>query len=71
SRWAQVLGITYQTAWRMFCRGQIKGAKQLPTGTIIVPDPYQSVSQVSDHVDRTVIYGHPGLSVKYVRGFNI
>jgi predicted site-specific integrase-resolvase len=56
SRWAQVLGISYQTAWRMFCRGQIKGAEQLPTGTIIVPNPDQSVSQVSDHVDRTVIY---------------
>ena len=36
SKWAKNHGIAYQTAWRMFKNGQVAGAFQLPTGTIIV-----------------------------------
>ncbi len=38
SKWALEKGIKYRTAWFMFSRGQISGAYQLPTGTIIVPN---------------------------------
>jgi predicted site-specific integrase-resolvase len=38
SVWAKKIGIHYKTAWRMFDRGQIEGAVQLPTGTIVVLD---------------------------------
>lgn len=38
SSYAKELGVTYQTAWNLFKNGQIKGAYQLPTGTVIVPN---------------------------------
>lgn len=38
SKYAKKLGVSYQTAHRMYAKGQIPGAYQLPTGTIIVPD---------------------------------
>ncbi len=39
SAFAKKLGISWKTAFRMFRRGEIEGAYQLPTGTIIVPEP--------------------------------
>jgi len=33
-------GVTYRTAYEHFRRGLIKGAYQLPTSTIVVPDDY-------------------------------
>jgi len=38
SDYAKRVGIKYQTAWKHFKKGQIPGAYQLATGTIIVPD---------------------------------
>jgi putative resolvase len=38
SSYAQKLGIHYNTAYRMFKRGQIAGY-QLPTGTVIIEEP--------------------------------
>lgn len=38
SKWAKKQGIGYQAAWNQFKKGKIKGAYQLETGTIIVPD---------------------------------
>ena len=35
SEYAKLIGISYQTAWRMWKRGQLN-AYQLPTGTIVV-----------------------------------
>jgi len=37
--YAKKIGIKYKTAWLHFNKGLIPGAYQLPTGTIIVPDP--------------------------------
>lgn len=37
STYADGLGISYKTAWRLFRDGHIAGAYQLPTGTIIIP----------------------------------
>ena len=37
--YAKRLGISYVTAYRWFRAGQIQGAYQTPSGTIIVPDP--------------------------------
>src|SRR6266550_9505774 len=38
SSYAKKLGIHYNTAYRMFRRGQIAGY-QLPTGTVIIEEP--------------------------------
>jgi putative resolvase len=38
SAYAKQLGISYQTAWRMWERGELAG-RQLPSGTIIVDAP--------------------------------
>lgn len=38
SHWAKKQGISYQAAWNSFKRGDIIGAYQLPSGTIIVPE---------------------------------
>lgn len=38
SDYSKKIGVTYRTAWNMFKRGDIEGAYQLPSGTIIVPD---------------------------------
>lgn len=50
SVWARQEGIAYETAWRMWKSGHIKG-HQLPTGTIIVEDAKQSITP-----DAVVIY---------------
>ncbi len=38
SSYAKQIGISYNTAWRMWKRGQLRGY-QLPTGTVIVEQP--------------------------------
>src|SRR2546425_2008965 len=38
SSYAKRIGISYNTAWRMWKRGQIPGY-QLPTGTVIIDPP--------------------------------
>jgi len=38
SDYSKKLGLTYKTVWRMFHAGNIPGAYQLPSGTIIVPN---------------------------------
>jgi putative resolvase len=42
SSYAKELGIHYNTAYRMFRRGQIAGY-QLPTGTVIIEEPVEHV----------------------------
>src|SRR6266700_3019028 len=49
SSYAQKLGIHYNTAYRMFRRGQIAGY-QLPTGTVIIEEP----------VDKAGVHARPG-----------
>ena len=43
SNYAKRIGISYNTAWRMWKRGQLPGY-QLPTGTVIVEPPEQRVT---------------------------
>src|SRR6266849_10115792 len=43
SSYAKRIGISYNTAWRMWKRGQLPGY-QLPTGTVIVEPPEQRVT---------------------------
>ena len=38
SEYAKQLGVCYRTAWNYYKAGQIAGAYELPSGTIIVPD---------------------------------
>jgi putative resolvase len=49
SNYAKKLGIHYNTAYRMFRRGQIAGY-QLPTGTVIIEEP----------VDKAGVHARPG-----------
>ncbi len=48
SQWAKQQGVSYQTAWNLFSKGQIPGAYQLESGTIIVPEPHKE--QKSEYV---------------------
>lgn len=45
------MGVTYQTAHKWFKNGQIEGAYQLSTGTIVVPDDKEETKRT-----KTVIY---------------
>jgi len=38
NKFAEKLGITYQTAWKWYKAGRIHGAYQTETGTILVPE---------------------------------
>lgn len=40
--YAKKNSISYKTAWRLFKNNQIKGAKQLPTGTIVIDEEMQN-----------------------------
>jgi putative resolvase len=42
SSYAKSLGLSYRTAWNMYKDGKIKGAYQLQTGTVIVPNEADS-----------------------------
>src|SRR5258707_13067566 len=57
SSYAKKLGIHYNTAYRLFKRGQIPG-NQLPTGTVIVAEPV-------DHTENRAL--RPQLVAAYVR----
>lgn len=50
STYAKKLGITYRTAFIHFQKGMIRGAYQLKSGTIIVPD------DVEEKSDYTIVY---------------
>lgn len=50
STYAKKLGITYRTAFNYYQKGMIKGAYQLNTGTIIVPE------EIKNKPEYTVIY---------------
>jgi putative resolvase len=55
SEYAKELGISYHTAWRMWKRGEIEGAYQLPTSTVIIPN----LSLTDEHTelpDKVAIY---------------
>lgn len=51
SQYAKKMGVTYQTAHKWFKNGQIEGAYQLSTGTIVVPDEQEETKRT-----KTVIY---------------
>ena len=51
SQYAKKMGVTYQTAYKWFKNGQIEGAYQLSTGTIVVPDNKEETKRT-----KTVIY---------------
>lgn len=53
--YAKLMGVTPLTARRWFHAGQIEGAYQLPTGTIIVPDPPAPQAEPKEN-GITVIY---------------
>lgn len=38
SKWAKKNDLTYTSAWTLFHKGKIRGAYQLESGTIVVPD---------------------------------
>ena len=42
SEWATKNSVCYKTAYRIFKKGLLVGAKQLPTGTIIIEEPKQT-----------------------------
>ena len=48
SAYARKLGVQYRTAWNMYKRGEIPGAYQLPSGTIIVPQ--ETAAELPDKV---------------------
>jgi putative resolvase len=54
SSYAQQIEISYNTAWRMWKRGQLPGY-QLPTGTVIV-EPPQRPEQHSTSVRTVAVY---------------
>lgn len=51
SQYAKKMGVTYQTAHKWFKNGQIDGAYQLSTGTIVVPDEQEQSKRT-----KTIIY---------------
>ena len=54
SKYAEKIGVKRATATKWFHKGLIKGAYQLPTGTIIVPD--EIFNEKENEVGETVIY---------------
>jgi predicted site-specific integrase-resolvase len=57
SAYVRQLGISYQTAWRMWQRGEFP-AHQLPSGTVIVEDPSTpTAARVSSTENRTNLDG--------------
>jgi putative resolvase len=55
SRYAQKLGIHYNTAYRLFKRGQIPGY-QLPTGTVIIEEPVDQIEKRSLRSQFVAVY---------------
>ena len=54
SKYAEKIGVKRATATKWFHKGLIKGAYQLPTGTIIVPD--EIFNKKENEIGETVIY---------------
>jgi Predicted site-specific integrase-resolvase len=54
SKYAERIGVKRATATKWFHKGLIKGAYQLPTGTIIVPD--EIFNKKENEIGETVIY---------------
>lgn len=54
SKYAEKIGVKRATATKWFHKGLIKGAYQLPTGTIIVPD--EIFNEKENEIGETVIY---------------
>ena len=54
SKYAEKIGVKRATATKWFHKGLIKGAYQLPTGTIIVPD--EIFNKKENETGETVIY---------------
>lgn len=54
SKYAEKIGVKRATATKWFHKGLIKGAYQLPTGTIIVPD--EIFDEKENKIGETVIY---------------
>jgi len=54
SNYAKKLGVSYRCAWDHFRENKIKGAYQLPTGTIIVPDIDDYIQ--NDYPNQVVLY---------------
>lgn len=59
SKYAEKIGVKRATATKWFHKGLIKGAYQLPTGTIIVPD--EIFNEKENKVGETVIYARVSL----------
>lgn len=55
SSYARQIGIHYNTAWRMWKRGQLSGY-QLPTGTVIIEPPEQQSRAAPPKEQRVAIY---------------
>ena len=55
SKYAEKIGVKRATATKWFHKGLIKGAYQLPTGTIIVPDEIFDTER-KEKIGETVIY---------------
>ena len=49
SQWAKERGLHYQTAWRLFKKGQIPDAYALPSGTVLV-EKREDVTSKPEHV---------------------
>jgi putative resolvase len=55
SSYAKHIGIHYNTAWRMWKRGQIDGY-QLPTGTVIINPPVEQMGAAPPKQQIVAIY---------------
>ena len=55
SSYAKQIGIHYNTAWRMWKRGQIDGY-QLPTGTVIINPPVEQMGAAPPKQQIVAIY---------------
>ena len=55
SSYAKELGIHYNTAYRLFKRGQIKGY-QLPTGTVIIEEPVEKTVASAPAGQQVAVY---------------
>lgn len=55
SSYAKKVGIHYNTAWRMFKRGQLSGY-QLPTGTVIIEEPIEQAKKASPNKSLVAVY---------------
>jgi putative resolvase len=62
SQYAKKLGVTYRTAWNLYCKGQITGAYQLKSGTIIVDEKDLNESDSTKNKYGVVLYARTSSS---------